>query len=96
MKPSPAPYYRHRFPAEIISHAAWLYHVFSLNLRDIELLLAERGVVISYETVRLSQCRSDGSASLSVQTFAQQWHHASAAIHGALETSCPFPARATG
>jgi putative transposase len=40
MKPPPNPHYRHRFPAEIISHAVWLYHVFSLSLRDIELLLA--------------------------------------------------------
>src|ERR1700687_1108937 len=46
------PHYRHRFPAEIISYAVWLYHVFSLSLRDVELLLAERGVVVSYETVR--------------------------------------------
>jgi putative transposase len=52
MKPQPDPSYRHRFPAEIISHAVWLYHVFSLSLRDVELLLAERGVVVSYETVR--------------------------------------------
>jgi putative transposase len=44
MKPQPDPHYRHRFPAEIISHAVWLYHVFSLSLRDVELLLAERGV----------------------------------------------------
>jgi putative transposase len=43
MKP---PHYRHRFPAEIISHAVWLYHVFSLSLRDVELLLAERGVAV--------------------------------------------------
>jgi len=34
MKPQPDPHYRHRFPAEIISHAVWLYHVFSLSLRD--------------------------------------------------------------
>ncbi len=47
MKPPPNPHYRH--PAEIISHAVWLYHVFSLSLRDVELLLAERGVVVSYE-----------------------------------------------
>ena len=37
-----------RFPSEIISHAVWLYHVFSLSLRDVELLLAERGVIVSY------------------------------------------------
>src|ERR1700709_188832 len=52
MTPPPDPHYRHRFPAEIISHAVWLYHVFSLSLRDVELILAERGVVVSYETVR--------------------------------------------
>jgi hypothetical protein len=52
MKPAPNPHYRHRFPTEIISHAVWLYHVFSLSLRDVELLLAERGVVVSYETIR--------------------------------------------
>ena len=52
MKPPPDPHYRHRFPAEVISHAVWLYHVFSLSLRDVELLLAERGIVVSYETVR--------------------------------------------
>lgn len=52
MKPSPDPHYSHRFPAELISHAVWLYHVFSLSLRDIELLLAERGITVSYETVR--------------------------------------------
>ena len=52
MKPPPDPRYRHRFPAEIISHAVWLYHVFSLSLRDVELILAERGIFVSYETVR--------------------------------------------
>jgi hypothetical protein len=50
---SPDPHYRHRFPTEIISHAVWLYHVFSLSLRDFELLPSERGVVVSYETIRL-------------------------------------------
>ena len=52
MKPPPNPHYRHRFPAEIISHAVWLYHVFSLSLRDVELILAERGADISCETIR--------------------------------------------
>jgi putative transposase len=52
MKPPPDPHYRHRFPAEIISYAVWLYHVFSLSFRDVELLLAERGVSVSYETIR--------------------------------------------
>ena len=52
MEIEPDPYRRHRFPAEIISHAVWLYHTFSLSFRDIELLLAERGITLSYETVR--------------------------------------------
>jgi putative transposase len=52
MKSPPDPHYRHRFPAEIIGHAVWLYHVFSLSLRDVELLLAERAIIVSYETVR--------------------------------------------
>lgn len=45
-------YYGHRFPPEVISCAVWLYHRFALSLRDIEDLLAERGVIVSYETVR--------------------------------------------
>ena len=45
-------YRGHRFPCEIISRAVWLYHRFTLSLRDVEDLLAERGVVVSYETIR--------------------------------------------
>jgi putative transposase len=52
MTSPPDPLYRHRFPAEIISYAVWLYHMFSLSFRDVELILAERGVLVSYETVR--------------------------------------------
>jgi putative transposase len=61
MKAPPDPHYRHRFPAEIISHTVWLYHVFSLSLRDVELLLAERSVVVSYETIR-RWCRKFGQS----------------------------------
>src|ERR1700757_4102750 len=43
---------RHRFPAEIIQHAIWLYLRFTLSYRDVEELLAERGLDVSYETVR--------------------------------------------
>jgi len=39
-------------PAEIISHAVWLHHVFSLSLRDVELILAERGVLVTHESIR--------------------------------------------
>ena len=45
-------YRGHRFLSAIISHAVWLYHRFSLSLRDIEDLLAERGVTVSYEAIR--------------------------------------------
>ena len=45
-------YRRHRFPAEIIQHAIWLYLRFTLSYRDVEGLLAERGLDVSYETVR--------------------------------------------
>jgi len=47
------PYKRHRFPPEIIQHAVWLYYRFNLSHRDIEDLLAARGIVVSYESVRL-------------------------------------------
>jgi putative transposase len=43
---------RHRFPPEFICHAVWLYARFTLSYRDVEDLLAERGLDISYETVR--------------------------------------------
>ncbi|MGF9758834.1 IS6 family transposase [Microvirga sp. 0TCS3.31] len=43
---------RHRFPPEIIVHAVWLYFRFPLNLRLVEEMLLERGIVVSYETVR--------------------------------------------
>jgi putative transposase len=45
-------YRRHRFPAPIIQHAIWLYLRFTLSYRDVEDLLAERGLDVSYETVR--------------------------------------------
>ena len=45
-------YKRHRFPPEIIQHAVWLYFRFTLNFRDVEDLLAERGLEISYESIR--------------------------------------------
>src|SRR5437667_5824411 len=45
-------YHRHRFSAEIISHCVWLYFRFALSFRDVEEMLAMRGVSLSYETVR--------------------------------------------
>ena len=53
MKKATTMYKRHRFPPEIIQHAVWLYFRFNLSHRDIEDLLAVRGIVVSYESVRL-------------------------------------------
>jgi putative transposase len=52
-------YHGYRFPPEIISHAVWLYHRFCLSFRDVEDLLAERGILVSYETIR-QWCRKFG------------------------------------
>jgi putative transposase len=46
-------YKRHRFPPDIISYAVWLYYRFNLSHRDIEDLPAERGIIVSYESIRL-------------------------------------------
>ena len=47
-----SPYHGYRFPPIIIQHAVWVYLRFTMSLRDIEDLLAERGVTVSYETIR--------------------------------------------
>src|SRR6476659_3391707 len=52
MKSDRSRYYGHRFPSAIISYAVWLYHRFCLSFRDVEDLLAERGIIVSYETIR--------------------------------------------
>jgi len=52
MRTSASLYRRHRFPAEIISHCVWLHFRFPLSFRDVEEMLAMRGVNLSYETVR--------------------------------------------
>ena len=49
-----------RFPPEIIQYAVWLYHRFSLSHRDIEDLLVQRGIEVSYEAIRL-WCNKFGS-----------------------------------
>ena len=53
-------YKRYRFPAEIIQYAVWLYHRFNLSHRDIEDLLAQRGIIVSRESIRL-WCNKCGS-----------------------------------
>jgi putative transposase len=53
MNPRPAinPYKRHRFPAEVMSHCVWLYFRFCLSYRDVEELMAERGLILTSEAV---------------------------------------------
>jgi putative transposase len=69
MNPPPATnlYKRQRFPAEIISHCVWLYFRFCLSYRDVEEMLTERGVTLTYEAVRY-WCRKFG------QTYAKALH----------------------
>jgi hypothetical protein len=54
-----------RYPAEVISHCVWLYHRFALSFREVEEMMIERGIVVSYETIR-QWCQKLG------QTFANQ------------------------
>jgi putative transposase len=99
-QPSPL-YKRHRFPGEVLSHAVWLYYRFLLSYRDVEELLVERGIEVSYETVR-RWCRKFG------QTFADglrrrrarpgdKWHidEVQLKINGA-GTGCGGPWTKTG
>ena len=48
----PPSYSNHRYPVEVISHCVWLYFRFPLSFREVEELMLERGVVVSYETIR--------------------------------------------
>jgi putative transposase len=60
-----APSYKgFRYPAEIISHCVWLYHRFPLSFREVEEMMLERGIVVTYETIR-QWCRKFG------QTYAK-------------------------
>ena len=51
VKPAPA-YKRHRYPCEIINEGVWLYFCFALSYRDVETMLAYRGIEVSYEAIR--------------------------------------------
>jgi putative transposase len=74
-----ARYKRHRFPAEIIAHAVWLYYRFPLSLRDIEDLLAERGIAVSFQTVsewttKFGLKFAHQLKRRSIGNFADKWH----------------------
>jgi putative transposase len=58
-RPAPA-YKNHRYPIEVVARAVWLYLRFNLSLRDVEEMLLERGITVSYETIR-RWCRKHGS-----------------------------------
>jgi len=59
MTSQPPSYCGYRYPPDIIGHAVWLYLRFSLSFRDVEDLLAERGVIVTYEAIR-QWCRTFG------------------------------------
>ena len=71
-------YSRHRFPSSIIQHTIWLYGRFTLSLRDVEDLLAERGIEISYETVRRWVLKFGASVARRIRRSRtrahKQWH----------------------
>jgi putative transposase len=78
MRASVSVYRRHRFPAEIISHCVWLYFRFARSFRDVEEMLAMRGVTLSYETVRewclkFGQTYANGLRRRSSRT-GDRWH----------------------
>jgi putative transposase len=54
MKTQPNSYNGYRYSGKIISYTVWLFHRFTLSFHDIEDLLAERGIVVTYETIRHS------------------------------------------
>ena len=60
-------YKRHRFPRDIISYAVWLYYRFNLSHRDIEDLLAERGITVSREAIR--HCLGVGNENWPLMSF---------------------------
>ena len=79
----PVSYPRHQFPPSAIQHAVWLYLRFQLSLRDVEDLLAERGLDISYETVRLLEFfETFGRNLLAAEAAAGVRHHVALSIVG--------------
>ncbi len=72
-------YKRHRFPAEIIAHAAWLDFRFPLSLRHVEDILAERGIEVSFQTVAEWAAKFGRGYARSIRrrsrgSFADKWH----------------------
>ena len=74
----PISYDRHRFPADVIAHAVWLYFRFTMSFRDVEDLLAERGIDVSYETIRCWTLKFGADFAANIrqtrQTPSPRWH----------------------
>ena len=88
MRSKSASYHGYRFPPDIISQAVWLYYRFCLSFRDAEDLLAQRGVTVTYETIR-QWCQRFGPVTVSCRI-------SSASVDtscGPLTTACSAPAR---
>ena len=75
---NPISYKRHRFPPDVIRLGIWLYYRFTLSLRDVEDLLAERGVTVSRETIPQSVNRFGGHFASCIRRdrpgAADKWH----------------------
>ena len=72
-------YSRHRYSPEIIAHAVWLYYRFPLSLRMVEDLLAERGIIVSHQTIRIWIEKFGRRYSRKIQKkanniFTDKWH----------------------
>jgi putative transposase len=85
--PAASPDRGYRFPPEIIGHAVWLYHRFALSHRDVEEVLAERGIQVSYEAIRL-WCRKFGP----LLAYQLHRHRPSSAAAGAGAAREAYPA----
>ena len=97
MKIEPNAYHGFRFPAEIISHAVWLYHCFSLSLREVETILAQRGIVVSYESIRAWGLRFGRAFANTLKRRrprpGDKWH---VPVHGFETPICAYPAIGIG
>ena len=91
MTPALATYPGHRFPAEIIGHAVWLYHVFSLSLRDVELILAERGVVVSHESIRRWLTRRTGRRGAGFGQIPDEYLHGTLGLYRVPQRRADLP-----
>ena len=78
LSPDPARLKGHRFPRSVIGYAVWLYHRFALSLRDVEDILAERGIQVSHETIRVWCLRFGPQFSAAIRRDrpnpADKWH----------------------